>query len=381
MPVAGAPRYDQVLGSGERPAFAPSSPIHLPCEAPLPALQALTYFSAAHRPLCCVQLEKQGMKGTCMVGIMKKPRKSRELSTNVQRGVRAVMQRTAAAAGAACGGGVAGSTASKAVVGVKGNGGGSKGAGAANASGAGPGAAGGSRKRKPRSSAAAQAAVAATALGEGVAAAPAEAAPLAAAEQAQQRADVPMADAEAPPAKQPRRTTGPSTRRQHQALLEAAAAAAEANVADGRGNAATSGGKAAARAEGSSQSHTGAHEGGAALQQPANSSQTVGSQPADAGQPACGGAGSTGGVGGSGGGRALSFRSSSGAGTSVALDGSMGQVRRSLRVRFLAVPGCRLTGCTQRLLPWLRTARPNRVAAAFCYCAPRRQLAASSGCS
>lgn len=265
------------------------------------------------------------MKGTCMVGIMKKPRKSRELSNNVQRGVKAVMQRTAAPAAAAGAAGPAGSGAAKAGAGGKGGSGGRP-AAAAGAGAAAPGAAGGSRKRKPRCAAAAAAA------NDG--ANTATAGQVAAAEQAQQQADVEMADAEAPPAKQPRRTNGPSTRRQYQALLAVAAAAEAENAVDVGDTAGRGGGDAAgsgpSQPEGSSQSQTDAHEGEVASQQPARSSLTAASQPAEAGRPACG-AGSTGGVAGGGGGGGVggahSFRSSSGVGMSgAALEGSMGQV-------------------------------------------------------
>ena len=96
-----------------------------------------------------------------MVGIMKKPRKQRELSNTLQRGVKAVLQRTSAQALAARA----------------------------------------DRKRKPRGADAG-----------GGAAAPAAA------------GDVVMMDADAlPPAKQQRRTTGPSTRQQQ--LLAAVEAA------------------------------------------------------------------------------------------------------------------------------------------------------------
>jgi hypothetical protein len=102
------------------------------------------------------------MSGTCMVGIMKKPRKQRELSNTLQRGVKAVLQRTSAQALAARA----------------------------------------DRKRKPRGADA----------GVGVAA------PAAAA------GDAVLLDAAArPPAKPQRRTTGPSTRQQQ--LLAAVEAA------------------------------------------------------------------------------------------------------------------------------------------------------------
>lgn len=165
----------------------------------------------------------KGMRGTCMVGIMKKPRKQRELSNTVQRGVAAVVKRTT-------GGGATGKAA---------------GGGARSGS--------SSRKRKPR---AADADGAAAAAGIG-------------------QVDVEMADAMAPPpAKQQRRTAGPSTRQQQ--LL--AAAEAEAAVGSGIGD-------TAAVAEGSSQSQTDGHEGNIPSQQPATSSHSAGSHPQDLAQP------------------------------------------------------------------------------------------------
>lgn len=158
-----------------------------------------------------------------MVGIMKKPRKQRELSNTVQRGVAAVVKRTT-------GGGATGKAA---------------GGGARSGS--------SSRKRKPR---AADADGAAAAAGIG-------------------QVDVEMADAMAPPpAKQQRRTAGPSTRQQQ--LL--AAAEAEAAVGSGIGD-------TAAVAEGSSQSQTDGHEGNIPSQQPATSSHSAGSHPQDLAQP------------------------------------------------------------------------------------------------
>ena len=115
------------------------------------------------------QMVDKGMRGTCMTGIMKKPRKKQELSTTVQRGVKAVMQRTKAQKAKAAGGGA--------------------------------------RKRKTRA-------------GE------------AGGEANNAQGDAEMAEADAPPPpRQQRRTTGPSTRHQQMLALAEAAAAQQANAA------------------------------------------------------------------------------------------------------------------------------------------------------
>ena len=255
------------------PACIPTCPVFLPT--------ALLWRPSSS---LCLQLQQQGMEGTCMVAIMKKPRKQKELSTTVQRGVRAVLRTSAKAGGGSAVGG------------------------------------GGARKRKTRGAEEGGGGAAAAAAAEGAKAAAAAQA-LAAMEQVQP--DVDMTDVEAPPAKA-RRTTGRSTRLQAQALaveqqqqqqqLEQQQASQQAAPPEGCGGTAVGGG---APVHGSSQSETGAHEGSAAVQQPASSSHTVGSQPPAAGQPVRGGSGA-----------AHSFRSSSGAGASgVVLEGgSMGQV-------------------------------------------------------
>ncbi|PSC75321.1 TSL-kinase interacting 1 isoform X1 isoform A [Micractinium conductrix] len=242
-------------------------------------------------------LQQQGMEGTCMVAIMKKPRKQKELSTTVQRGVRAVLRTSAKAGGGSAVGG------------------------------------GGARKRKTRGAEEGGGGAAAAAAAEGAKAAAAAQA-LAAMEQVQP--DVDMTDVEAPPAKA-RRTTGRSTRLQAQALaveqqqqqqqLEQQQASQQAAPPEGCGGTAVGGG---APVHGSSQSETGAHEGSAAVQQPASSSHTVGSQPPAAGQPVRGGSGA-----------AHSFRSSSGAGASgVVLEGgSMGQASGKLRLQLMPLDG------------------------------------------
>lgn len=178
------------------------------------------------------------MPGTCMASITRKPRKQKELASQLQRSVRGVVQRTqqqteAAAAGGAEPGGA-------------------------------PKSRSGARKRKPRAGAEAGAAAEAAPGAEaGGAAAPAG-----------KQGDVEMADAE-PPAKQQRRATGPTTRQQQQLAL----AEAEAVPSAGEGR------------EGST-SQTDALEGSGAhapdqqqQQQPASSSGTAGSRRQDVAQP------------------------------------------------------------------------------------------------
>jgi hypothetical protein len=135
-------------------------------------------------------------------------------------------------------------------------------------------------------------------------------------------ADVDMADAAEPPAKQQRRTVGPSTRQQ--CLLAVAEAEVEEIAGGGAaGDPAAAGGAPAAD---SSRSQTGGHEGGAGCDKLAASSQTAGSQPRDDDKPPLAGA-------------ALSFRSSSAAGLSAApLDGSTGQVGGRQRLQLQLVP-------------------------------------------